>query len=189
MILIWQKNQNTFWTVSWTPPIANFLSKSLCSKDVQFTENKVYLWRVSQAPCRPHFHFIGRWTGWKWSLRIQVNLISLSKKKVIQQTDGVSWSLVLASRCGWSFSNGLSDEEMKCWASATRRKWRIYGRFCEGLELVGSTAVHLHGLPGEQQTDVSMKVELSRLWALEPGSDEKGEDEHRRKTRVSQTQI
>lgn len=56
-------------------------------------------------------------------------------------------------------------------ASATGRKWWVNGGLREGLELVGSTTVHLHGLPGKQQTDVSMEVDLPRLRTLEPGWD------------------
>lgn len=56
-------------------------------------------------------------------------------------------------------------------ASAAGREWWVNGGLCEGLELVGSTAVHLHGLPGKQQTDVPMEVDLPRLRTLEPGWD------------------
>lgn len=52
--------------------------------------------------------------------------------------------------------------------SAAGREWRVNRRLCGGLELVGSSAVHLHGLPGKQQTDVPMEVDLPRLRTLEP---------------------
>lgn len=57
-------------------------------------------------------------------------------------------------------------------ASAARREWWVNWGLCEGLELVGSTAVHLHGLPGKQQTDVPMEVDLPRLRTLEPQMNE-----------------
>lgn len=56
--------------------------------------------------------------------------------------------------------------------STARRKWGINGRFCKGLELIGSTTIHLHGLPGKKQTDVSMEVDLPRFGALEPQMNE-----------------
>lgn len=55
--------------------------------------------------------------------------------------------------------------------SAAGREWRVYRGLCGGLELVGGAAVNLHGLPGEQQTDVPMEVDLPRLRTLEPGRD------------------
>lgn len=60
-------------------------------------------------------------------------------------------------------------EEGGLQASAAGRVRRVNRGLCEGLELVGSTAVHLHGLPGKQQTDIPMEVDLPRLRALEPG--------------------
>lgn len=54
------------------------------------------------------------------------------------------------------------------WDSAAWRKGWVNGGLCEGLKLVGSTTVHLHGLPGKQQTDVPMEVDLPRLRTLEP---------------------
>lgn len=62
-------------------------------------------------------------------------------------------------------------EEGRGRVSAAGREWWVNGGLCEGLELVGSTAVHLHGLPGEQQADVPMEVDLPRLRTLEPGWD------------------
>lgn len=53
--------------------------------------------------------------------------------------------------------------------SAAWREWRIDGGLCERLKLIGSTTVHLHGLPGKQQADVPMEVDLPRLGTLEPG--------------------
>lgn len=58
-----------------------------------------------------------------------------------------------------------------CRASAAWRKWWVNGGLCEGLKLVGSTTVHLHGLPGKQQTNVPMEVDLPRLGTLEPEGD------------------
>lgn len=60
-------------------------------------------------------------------------------------------------------------EEGGSQASAAGREWWVNRGLCGGLELVGSSAVHLHGLPGKQQTDVSMEVDLPRLRTLEPG--------------------
>lgn len=59
-------------------------------------------------------------------------------------------------------------EEGGSLASAAGREWWVDGGLCDGLELIGSTAVHLHGLPREQQTNVPVEVDLPRLWALEP---------------------
>lgn len=64
---------------------------------------------------------------------------------------------------------GLGGRERGSQTSAARRERWVNGGLCEGLELVGSTTVHLHGLPGKQQTNVPMEVDLPRLRALEPG--------------------
>lgn len=55
---------------------------------------------------------------------------------------------------------------------AAWRKWRIDGGLRERLKLIGSTTVHLHRLPGKQQADVPMEVDLPRLGTLEPGGDQ-----------------
>lgn len=70
-------------------------------------------------------------------------------------------------------------EEGGLQALAAGRVGRVNRGLCEGLELVGSTAVHLHGLPGKQQTDVPMEVDLPRLRALEPGEGWEAEKTHR----------
>lgn len=57
-------------------------------------------------------------------------------------------------------------------ASAAGREWWVNGGLREGLELIGSTAVHLHGLPGKQQADVPVEVDLPRLRTLEPQMNE-----------------
>lgn len=56
-------------------------------------------------------------------------------------------------------------------SAAGRKRWVNRG-LCGGLELIGSSAVHLHGLPGKQQTDVPMEVDLPRLRTLEPQMNE-----------------
>lgn len=56
-------------------------------------------------------------------------------------------------------------------SAAWRERWVDWG-LCGGLELVGSSTVHLHGLPGKQQTDVPMEVDLPRLRTLEPQMNE-----------------
>lgn len=66
----------------------------------------------------------------------------------------------------------LDPTEEVAVVSAAWRKWRIDGGLCEGLKLIGSTTVHLHGLPGKQQADVPMEVDLPRLGTLEPGRDQ-----------------
>lgn len=60
--------------------------------------------------------------------------------------------------------------------SAAWRERRVDGGLCERLKLVGSTTVHLHGLPGKQQADVPMEVDLPRLGTLEPGGDRQDEE-------------
>lgn len=62
----------------------------------------------------------------------------------------------------------LVDDGRTGQTSAARGERWVDRRLCEGLEFVGSTAVHLHGLSGEQQADVPVEVDLSRLGALEP---------------------
>lgn len=55
--------------------------------------------------------------------------------------------------------------------SAAWGKWRIDRGLCERLKLIGSTTVHLHRLPGKQQADVTVEVDLPSLGTLEPGRD------------------
>lgn len=72
--------------------------------------------------------------------------------------------------CGWHrCATGPSEEAAA--VSAAWRKRRIDGGLCERLKLIGSTTVHLHGLPGKQQADVPVEVDLPRLGTLEPGRD------------------
>lgn len=80
-------------------------------------------------------------------------------------------SLSLASWCDLSFSSGLHIEGGSQASTAGGERW-INGGLCKGLELIGSTAIDLHGLPGKQQTDVPMEVDLPRLRALEPQMNE-----------------
>ena len=65
--------------------------------------------------------------------------------------------------------------------SAAGGEWWVDGGLCEGLELIGSTAVYLHGLPRKQQANVPMEVDLPRLGALEPKMGLENEDDKRRR--------